>query len=76
MKRSSKAEGLDLFEAGAEVVVPHAEGAGVVGTEVVDGVEDETAGAGELGVDAVKREQERAREDVLWMKSTPRRNWS
>ena len=56
---------MDLFEAGAEVVVPHAEGAGVVGAEIIDGVEDEAAGAGELGVDAVEREQERAGKNVF-----------
>ena len=45
-----------MVEALAEVVVPHAQGARVVGAEVVDGVEDKAARATQLGVHAIERE--------------------
>ena len=48
-----------------EGVAPEPERARVVGAEVFDVVELKTAGAGELLVDAVEREEERAGEDVF-----------
>ena len=51
-----EAKRANLIEALKEVVVPHAEGARVVGAEVVDGVEDKAARATQLGVHAIERE--------------------